>query len=405
MPRGLQAPGATRAAPMNLSPTGSTSETAGAEAQRTAPPSTPSGVDDLIADLSSIRRDMMGLEARLKPQLAKLDASHQASARNLVHYLALRRRDVRDLQERLARAGLSSLGRAESHVLANVDALLGVLHKLADRHPPNPDMGSEPIDFAKGKALLKRHAEDLLGPVPANRGVRILVTLPVEAADDYTLVHSLVEGGMDCARINCAHDTREVWERMIANVRRAERQVGRKCRVLMDLAGPKLRTGQVEPGPTVVKVRPERDAFGNVVAHARLWLTAAERPSPPPTPADAALAVPGEWVARLREGDVIEFQDVRGKKRELTVLSFDRHGHWAKCDRTAYLAPGLTLSRKSRDDEDSDDEALLGFSRIVILEEVPSPRRMAGRTGRHRVDPLARCFPPVEGWLLAIEVP
>ena len=30
----------------------------------------------------------------------------------------------------------------------------------------------------------------------------------------------------------------------------------RKCRVLMDLAGPKLRTGPLEPGPAVVKIKP-----------------------------------------------------------------------------------------------------------------------------------------------------
>ncbi len=32
----------------------------------------------------------------------------------------------------------------------------------------------------------------------------------------------------------------------------------------MDLAGPKLRTGPIEPGPTVLKVKPRRDAHGHV---------------------------------------------------------------------------------------------------------------------------------------------
>ena len=40
-----------------------------------------------------------------------------ASGENLLHYLALRDRDLRDLQLQLYRLGLSSLGRAERHVL------------------------------------------------------------------------------------------------------------------------------------------------------------------------------------------------------------------------------------------------------------------------------------------------
>jgi pyruvate kinase len=52
------------------------------------------------------------------------------SIRNLVHYLALRRHDLRELQEQLASIGLSSLGRTESHVLANLDAVLEILHRL-----------------------------------------------------------------------------------------------------------------------------------------------------------------------------------------------------------------------------------------------------------------------------------
>ena len=75
-----------------------------------------------------------------------------------------------------------------------------------------------------------------------------MVTMPSEAADDYLLVHELVAAGMDCVRINCAHDSPDAWARMIANLRRAEQAVGRKCRVLMDLAGPKLRTGPISPG-------------------------------------------------------------------------------------------------------------------------------------------------------------
>ena len=41
--------------------------------------------------------------------------------------------DIRELQKSLARLGLSSLGRAETHVLAAIDAVLGILQRLGGR--------------------------------------------------------------------------------------------------------------------------------------------------------------------------------------------------------------------------------------------------------------------------------
>jgi len=55
-----------------------------------------------------------------------------------------------------------------------------------------------------------------------------MVTMPSEAAHDYALVHDLLESGMNCMRINCAHDDAAVWGRMIQNLRRAEASLGRK---------------------------------------------------------------------------------------------------------------------------------------------------------------------------------
>ena len=97
-----------------------------------------------------------------------------------------------------------------------------------------------------------------------------MVTMPSAAATDYTLIHTLLRQGMDCMRINCAHDDEDAWQRMIEHLRRAEQALGRSCRVVMDLGGPKLRTGEIEAGPAVLHVRPRRDVFGRVVAPARL---------------------------------------------------------------------------------------------------------------------------------------
>ena len=49
----------------------------------------------------------------------------------------------------------------------------------------------------------------------------------------------------DCARINCAHDGPDVWRAIIRHVRSAARAVGRRCPILTDLAGPKVRVVSV----------------------------------------------------------------------------------------------------------------------------------------------------------------
>ena len=72
-----------------------------------------------------------------------------------------------------------------------------------------------------------------------------MVTLPESAADDEAFVGALVGKGMSCARINCAHGTHAEWIAMVRHVRAAERKLGRTCRVLMDLGGPRARTGAV----------------------------------------------------------------------------------------------------------------------------------------------------------------
>ncbi|MHC0053287.1 pyruvate kinase [Actibacterium sp. D379-3] len=162
----------------------------------------------------------------------------QDSARNLADYLALRRADFSALQAPLAALGLSTLGRAEGHVRASIDAVLASLALIggaASAHYPAP------AAFEAGHALLGARRDALFGGGAGARRTRIMVTLPTAAAEDPALVHRMVAEGADCARINCAHDGPDVWAAMIENVRRAADAAGRAVPVQMDLGGPKLR--------------------------------------------------------------------------------------------------------------------------------------------------------------------
>src|SRR5262249_16039398 len=116
------------------------------------------------------------------------------------------------------------------------------------------------------------------------------------------------------------------------------------CRILMDLAGPKLRTGELEPGPRVVKVKPARDCCGRVTAPARIWLTPAEKPMLPPSAADAVLPVPGDWLTQLASGDRVRFRDARGASRSLDIIREVGSGCWAESTRTAYVITGTVLN-------------------------------------------------------------
>jgi pyruvate kinase len=300
-------------------------------------------IQGVLDALMAIRSDMVAGFANATTHLDKVHPTYQDSARNLLHYLALRRHDLRPLQLRLASLGLSSLGRAESHVLATVDDVLGVLHRLVQRDWQPAPNESAVIGFAHGERLLAEHTDTLLGPATAGRQVRIMVTMPSEAADDYRLVHNLLQQGMDCMRINCAHDDAAAWARIIQHLRQAERSLGRSCRVVMDLAGPKLRTGPLEPGPAVVRIRPSRDAYGRVTAPARVWLSAEESSRPAPSPASASLPVPSPWLARLRVGATVKFTDARDAQRVFRIVDVTDHGCCAELSETAYLVPGTTL--------------------------------------------------------------
>ena len=161
-----------------------------------------------------------------------------------------------------------------------------------------------------------------------------MVTMPSEAAVDYLLVRELLASGMDCMRINCAHDNPEAWERMIDNLRRAKRELGKKCRILMDLAGPKLRTGPVAPVPQVIKWRPRRDRFGRVLEPARIWLAPEGCSELPDAPSDAILTLPGEWLASLCAGDTVEFRDTRGAARTMKVVGEIGPCRWSESDKT-----------------------------------------------------------------------
>lgn len=300
-------------------------------------------IDALISTLEALHAQALLDEQTLSAEIEAVARPARPSARNLVHYLTLRQHDERALQQELTRLGLSSLGRSEPHVLAAIESVLAALYRIAGRE--SPGRVPLPVDFQGGPALLAARAAELFGPVRGTRATRLLVTLPSEAATEPRVVEELLDAGMDLARINCSHDDAHAWEAMLAHLARARSTLGRPCRVLFDLGGPKLRTIQTAVEPGVVHVRPPRDGRGLDLRPARVFL--ARRGAPAPRVGetfDAVLPLEGEDVGLLHSGDVLRLRDTRGKRRELRIVSPHGDGWVAECDAGAWIEEGCELS-------------------------------------------------------------
>ena len=294
--------------------------------------------------LRALRAALTALETSWSSALDGVHANHRASARNMVHYAELRRHDLRQLQDALTALGLSSLGRSEPYVLATLDAVLRNLRSMAGKAPPKRHEAAG-LSFEESSRVLAQHESDLLGPRPAERGVRIMVTMPTEAAFDYKLVRGLLERGMDCARINCAHDDERVWAGIIRHLERAKAELNQPCRVLMDLGGPKLRTGAIESGPRVLHLRPRRNAFGEVVRPAHVWLAGEDSVQLPPEGMDGRLPIVDEWQCTLRVGDAIALLDARGRSRKLVITAKVGDDRVATSQKGIYAVSGAVLRR------------------------------------------------------------
>lgn len=257
----------------------------------------------------ALRRSLQQLRDQVASEGAALHRSWRhrlhrpqaaASMLNLAHYLTMRHRDLRGLQDELAQLGLSSLGRAEGQVVASLDAVLGALAKLSDEPAVSP--AAWPVArrrFRRGADRLRANTDALFGPVHGTRSTRIMVTLPSEAATDPLHVLNLIQRGADVVRINCAHDDAEAWVAMASHAREAGHACGRPVPVLMDIAGPKLRTGAVRHPHSSKRLQ-----VGDI-----LHLVASASALETDRKAFAAVVEPGELLLRLRPGARVAIDD------------------------------------------------------------------------------------------------
>jgi pyruvate kinase len=153
---------------------------------------------------------------------------------------------------------------------------------------------------------------------------------------------------------------------MVDNLRRAQRELGRSCKILTDLAGPKLRTGAIQSSGHILKIKPARDLRGRVTAPAQVWLAPAEISQDGPCGAGATLLAPRELLEKSLPGDALRFRDARDRKRKLRIVSCDGESRLAEISRTAYIEDGLEFTLYRHGEQ-------LGSARFSHLPEVMAP--------------------------------
>ncbi|WP_455211413.1 pyruvate kinase, partial [Kaarinaea lacus] len=319
-------------------------------------------LEALLNEIITLRQTVItNAELRLEKFLPYFISSSKhtdLSATNLAHYLSVRHTDLRPLQKRLAQVGLSSLGRSESAVLYSLNGIIELLARATNNPPqeyhsknqqtaPTPDKSIE---------LLSKHSSQLFGPHSKDRKTYIMVTLPSDAAWNRQLIESLMAKGMNCARINCAHDDSFHWQAMINNVRQAAEKLNTPCKILMDLAGHKIRTGAIKSGPAVKHIKVNRNVYGRLVGPTDILLDE-ERFEPIDASSDEfeyRLTLPRSLHTQLAIGDRLRLTDVRGKKRDITIVGQRSAKQWlAQCTQSIYISTDtqLTWQRKNKKDE------------------------------------------------------
>ena len=305
----------------------------------------------MISRLDQVIEHARKTEVEYADQIAKVHPNYRDSAINLIHYRTLRLHDIRKLQDQLAYLGLSRLGKAEAHVMASMQMNRAILQSFVEEKKIEGIRAR--VSFKQGEKHLNKNVKELLGYRTKGRRVRIMVTQPSETAQNYDLVERILQAGMNTARINCAHDGPSEWKKMIDHIQAASKKIKRKCKISMDLGGPKIRTGEILPGPGVVKFKPEKDVFGRVLNPLPVYLV-----SEKDFAADLEIhqiPIVDKDFEQLQIDDILTFKDARGKKRRLKIKQKEDASWVVYIKKTTYLESG-TIIKVDREGELTEAE-------------------------------------------------
>ena len=301
---------------------------------------------------------------------------------NLLCYLALREQNISELQIRLAEQGLATLAMSESNVLVSLERIL--------RHfgisPINTSSLCK-IDAESGRLFKLVRSRLIFGLMPKERKTHIMVTLDSSDIHQYELIEQLLENGMNIARINCAHNTAREWKLIVDTLRGVEEQVarmgkgieGRRCLILMDLGGPKIRTGPMELKVRPLEITSPKDIHGRPIRLVEGFLDSKAKETEilnleRATSSSFVIAVSkinSGGLGSLRIGQKITFNDAGdGRPRKLTVLErISPTRVKIGLEHTAFLKEGIKLKCQVNDsDNDRNCSFTVGITKPQPIE-------------------------------------
>ncbi len=200
----------------------------------------------LDRELTKILNFLIAQEQVISEKTAQVHEDYKLSAKNLYRYLILRTYDLRKYHATLSDLGLSSLRTSEGYVLSNLYNVVNHLRLLNNTPTVNLEIKPELIRYKTSIKLLRKHANSLFNEQRKRHFTEIMVTLPLEAAEDQSIIRDMITNGMEIARINLSHGDLEIWKKMVDNIHQIESQTGEKIKIYMDLSGPKIRTSEIE---------------------------------------------------------------------------------------------------------------------------------------------------------------
>ncbi|MDG9703999.1 pyruvate kinase [Streptomyces sp. DH37] len=210
------------------------------------------------------------------------------------------------------------------------------------------------------------------------RRAKIVCTLG-PATDSYEQIKTLVEAGMDVARLNLSHGGHAEHEERYRRVRQASEATGRSVGVLADLQGPKIRLGRFREGPVLLERGDEFTITTEDVEGDREQCgTTYEGLADDVTPGELVLVDDGRVALRVT---AVDGPRIRTEVTEGGMVS----------DHKGLNLPGVAVSVPALSDKDVDDLrwALRTGVDVIALSFVRSARdiadvhRVMKEEGRH----------------------
>ncbi len=284
----------------------------------------------LLVEIEELIQYVLDWEEKYRDKIEKVHPDYMDSAKNLVHYYALRSRKLNNLQKRLGNFGLSRLSDSEAHIMASLLTTRSILKSMLKQKTRYPRIQPS---FKGSRRLIRRNSKDLLGYRSKGRRTRIMVTLPDKASEDFELVYKMVESGMNCARINCAHGSQSEWLRMIENVQQAALQLRKTCKIAMDLSGQKIRTGMIAEDAKVIKIQYREDALGNKIKPIEVFFGKNDQNNS----AIPVIPIQNYDSFQIKKGDILDYTDSRFKQRKIEVVEVYENGFLGNLNKTAFF--------------------------------------------------------------------